>query len=119
MGEAQYAAGNLEESARYYGLALKEIERNMGRNKAYEITLQNLNAVKAKLSEHPAIIGEFESGLALCEAFYLEFGVPMIREKFPEYEGVIAAGLVGEGSECRRYLLCRRYAGNRRFYLLF
>lgn len=100
MGEAQYAAGNLEESARYYGLALKEIERNMGRNKAYEITLQNLNAVKAKLSEHPAIIGEFESGLALCEAFYLEFGVPMIREKFPEYEGVIAAGLVGEGSEC-------------------
>lgn len=24
----------------------------------------------------------------------------MIREKFPEYEGVIAAGLVGEGSEC-------------------
>lgn len=100
MGEAQYAAGNLEESARYYGLALKEIERNMGRNKAYEITLQNLNAVKAKLSEHPAVIGEFESGLALCEAFYLEFGVPMIREKFPEYEGVIAAGLVGEGSEC-------------------
>lgn len=100
MGEAQYAAGNLEESARYYGLALKEIERNMGRNKAYEITLQNLNAVKAKLSGHPAVIGEFESGLALCEAFYLEFGVPMIREKFPEYEGVIAAGLVGEGSEC-------------------
>lgn len=100
MGEAQYAAGNLEESARYYGLALKEIERNMGRNKAYEITLQNLNAVKAKLSEHLAVIGEFESGLALCEAFYLEFGVPMIREKFPEYEGVIAAGLVGEGSEC-------------------
>lgn len=100
MGEAQYAAGNLEESARYYGLALKEIERNMGRNKAYEITLQNLNAVKAELSGHPAVIGEFESGLALCEAFYLEFGVPMIREKFPEYEGVIAAGLVGEGSEC-------------------
>lgn len=100
MGEAQYAAGNLEESARYYGLALKEIERNMGRNKAYEITLQNLNAVKAKLSGHPAVIGEFESGLALCEAFYLEFGVPMIQEKFPEYEGVIAAGLVGEGSEC-------------------
>ena len=51
MGEAQYMAGNLEESARYYKLALHEIERNMGRNKAYEITLQNLNAVTVRLSQ--------------------------------------------------------------------
>ncbi len=38
--------------------------------------------------------------MELCEAFYEEFGRPMIRQKFPEYEHVIAAGLVGEGSEC-------------------
>ncbi len=100
MGEAQYMAGNLEESARYYKLALLEIERNMGRNKAYEITLQNLNAVTEKLRDLPAAGKRFSKGMDLCQAFYEEYGVPMIREKFPQYEHVIAAGLVGEGSEC-------------------
>lgn len=100
MGEAQYMAGNLEESARYYQLALKEIERNMGKNKAYEITLQNLNAVKAKIRELPVQNRRFQNGLELCQAFYEEFGVPMIHEKFPDYEKLIAVGLVGEGSEC-------------------
>lgn len=100
MGEAQYMAGNLEESARYYQLALNEIERNMGRNKAYEITLQNLNTVTMQISHLPAGSRNFKNGLELCEAFYQEFGVPMIRTRFPAYESVIAAGLVGEGSDC-------------------
>lgn len=100
MGEAQYLAGNLEESARYYKLALKEIERNVGRNKAYEITLQNLNAVTMQMQNLPMQGKHFKSGLELCEAFYQEYGIPMIRTKFPEYEGVIAVGLVGEGSDC-------------------
>ncbi len=100
MGEAQYLAGNLEESARYYKLALMEIERNMGKNKAYEITLQNLNAVTGKLRSLPVQNRQFRNGLELCEAFYEEFGKPMIRQKFPEYEQMIAVGLVGEGSEC-------------------
>ncbi len=100
MGEAQYMAGNLEESARYYKLALHEIERNMGRNKAYEITLQNLNAVTVRLSQFPAAGRNFTNGMELCQAFYEEYGIPMIREKFPQYEKMIAVGLVGEGSEC-------------------
>ncbi len=100
MGEAQYLMGNLEESARYYKLALREIERNVGRSKAYEITLQNLNAVTEKLQNLPVKIRQFKNGLDLCEAFYEEFGRPMVRRKFPEYEHMIAVGLVGEGSEC-------------------
>ncbi|MGN0366153.1 MAG: DUF4125 family protein [Suilimivivens sp.] len=100
MGEAQYLAGNLEESARYYRLALHEIERNMGKSKAYEITLQNLNAVTEKLQNLPVKNRQFKNGMELCEAFYEEFGKPMIHEQFPEYEHMIAVGLVGEGSEC-------------------
>lgn len=100
MGEAQYLAGNLEESARYYKLALREIERNMGKSKAYEITLQNLNAVTERIRNLPVKNRQFKNGLELCEAFYEEFGRPMIRQKFPEYEHMIAVGLVGEGSEC-------------------
>ena len=39
-------------------------------------------------------------GLELSYQYYLEIGRPMLREKFPEYSGRIAAGLAGEGSEC-------------------
>lgn len=100
MGEAQYLAGNLEESARYYKMALDEIERNVGKNKAYEITLQNLHAVTMQMQNMPAKGRNFKNGLELCEAFYKEFGVPMIRMGFPAYESMIAVGLVGEGSDC-------------------
>ncbi len=100
MGEAQYLAGNLEESAKYYKLALEEIEKNVGRNKAYEITLQNLNAVTMQMQNMPVMERSFKNGLELCEAFYQEYGVSMIRAAFPAYESVIAVGLVGEGSDC-------------------
>lgn len=42
-------------------------------------------------------------GLELAERFYFECGVPMLREKFPEIEKYIAAGLCGSGSECFGY----------------
>ena len=42
-------------------------------------------------------------GLELARAFYEEYGAPMIREKFPQFEGLIATGLVGAGSECFGY----------------
>lgn len=100
MGEAQYMAGNLEESARYYRLALAEIEKNTGRSTAYEIVAQNLSAVEQQMAGKPGVIRQFEKGLDLCEAFYHEYGEPMLREKFPMYLPYIAAGLVGEGSEC-------------------
>jgi len=42
-------------------------------------------------------------GLELAEKYYRAFGEPMIREQFPEWEGRIAAGLTGSGSECYGY----------------
>jgi len=39
-------------------------------------------------------------GLEIAELYFLKTGVPMIAEKFPAYRDRIAAGLVGEGSEC-------------------
>ena len=40
------------------------------------------------------------TNLELARKLYEEKGVPMIREKFPDYEGRIAAGFAGEGSDC-------------------
>jgi hypothetical protein len=39
-------------------------------------------------------------GLELSRAYFEQVGMPMLEEKFPEYLPRIAAGLVGEGSEC-------------------
>ena len=39
-------------------------------------------------------------GLELSRLYYEEYGRPMIHQHFPQYEGCIAAGLVGMGSEC-------------------
>ena len=39
-------------------------------------------------------------GLELAQRYYEEYGRDMIHSRFPELEGVIAVGLVGEGSEC-------------------
>jgi hypothetical protein len=39
-------------------------------------------------------------GLVLSERYFYELGLPMLAEKYPGYRDRIAAGLVGEGSEC-------------------
>ena len=43
------------------------------------------------------------SGMELCKRYYLEYGKPMIEEKFKEYADKIAVGLVGYGSQCYGY----------------
>ncbi len=42
-------------------------------------------------------------GIELARRYYEAFGAAMIREQFPEYEEIIAAGLTGSGSECYGY----------------
>lgn len=39
-------------------------------------------------------------GLEISEQYFLEHGAPMIEQQFGAYKDRIAAGLVGEGSEC-------------------
>ena len=40
------------------------------------------------------------TGLELSRAYWEAYGVPMIREQFPEYAEIAAAALTGSGSEC-------------------
>jgi len=39
-------------------------------------------------------------GLTLAERYFARHGLPLLREKFQPYEARIAAGLVGDGSDC-------------------
>ncbi|HKM04709.1 MAG TPA: DUF4125 family protein, partial [Lachnospiraceae bacterium] len=101
MGEAQFKDGNLEKSIFYYERALKEIEDHVGKTKAYETIKENLKLVYDKrYLEEKFKNNKIGNGMDLCQAFYEEYGSPMILEKFPEYENKIAVGLVGEGSDC-------------------
>lgn len=45
-------------------------------------------------------ISESSKGLDIAEGYFWEVCYPMLKEKFPEYLPRMAAGLVGEGSEC-------------------
>ncbi len=43
------------------------------------------------------------NGMEFNENFFFQEGLPMLRHDFPDYQELIAAGLVGEGSECFGY----------------
>lgn len=103
MAEAKYMSGHLNEAIYYYQEALREIEKNVGVTENYKLVERNLQSVYESLGQAPRIVSVFENGLQLCEEFYKEYGAPMIREQFPQYEKMIAVGLVGEGSDCFGY----------------
>ncbi len=115
--EISFIKKNYDESVRYYEKALAEIEKCVGKSKAYEITKQNMEAaiaardtVKDENSESSPTLREETStfhnsdtklrGLDISRKYYEQYGRPMIHEMFPEYEDRIAVGLVGRGSEC-------------------
>lgn len=95
MGEVCFREQDYERAAHCYEDTLALLEVNTGKTKSYERILESLDLVYEKWGRKRE-----DRGLALSERFYLEYGAPMIREKFPAYEGKIAVGLVGEGSEC-------------------
>lgn len=109
MAAAQCKLGNYEKAVPLYQEALKEIEVNMGRGTAYQITEENLLKVYKKLGIQQSGTEEKKctkikegakiTGIQLATKFYEEYGAPMIHTKFPEYEDKIAVGFVGEGSE--------------------
>lgn len=40
------------------------------------------------------------NGMELSRAYFQEYGGPLLEREFPQYKERVAAGLVGEGSEC-------------------
>ena len=115
--EIRYIRKDYDSSIKYYEKALAEIEKCVGRSKAYEIMQQNMEAaIAARDKVRMGDGSEFSScdnensepspiltklrGLDISRKYYEQYGRPMIHEMFPEYEDRIAVGLVGRGSEC-------------------
>ncbi|MBQ9278097.1 MAG: DUF4125 family protein [Lachnospiraceae bacterium] len=129
MGDVLYYKNKFTEAAEYYGRALEETERHVGKTDAYYRIQDNYEkAIQSnELANYDHIMNdfddaekmiredgkssyknlnnkrEFKNNMERCMTFYYEHGAAMIKEKFPEYESRIAVGLVGDGSDCMEY----------------
>lgn len=82
-------------SVKYYEQALLNIYHSYGITDNFKSVQNDLKNVYRLSGEK-----EYSSMLDVCQAYYVKYGKPMIHDKFPEYEDMIAVGLCGEGSEC-------------------
>lgn len=110
-----FQEGEYNRAEEYFDRAMRGIEESLGRTEAYYRLQENVQACRQakeeKLEKEEAgrevpdrrssvQTAPQVSGLELCRAYYETYGRAMIHEKFAEYEGRIAVGLVGEGSDC-------------------
>ena len=96
MGEVYYRQGRYRDAAGSFEKALEIIKENYGENKSYIEVSKNL----AMTNEMSGAGSMRMTGLGLSESYFNEYGIKMMQEKFPQYRKYMAAGLVGEGSEC-------------------
>lgn len=98
LAELHFHQGEPEKSAELFRRALGLIERTYGRNDDWQNTRRNLAAAEDLITRRNVV--KNKTGMELAREFYEQAGRPMLRQKYPEYADRIAAGLVGEGSEC-------------------
>jgi len=98
LGTYYYKKKAYAEAASYFKKAMEIMERSLGRNEFYYRLEENyLLCEKEKEGK------DFAGGLALCRDYYEQCGKKMLLEQFPKEMDQIAAGLVGEGSDCFGY----------------
>ena len=93
LAEVEVFEGKIEKAMDYYRQAENCILHHIGKNAAYLRVHERLENLRMR-------DGRVCNGAELCKAYYEEYGVPMIAEKFPDYISRIATGHVGEGSDC-------------------
>lgn len=97
VGAWHFRRKEYREAGDCYRQAMEIVEQGIGRNQAYYRLKENAEACDRACGEESGV------GLRLARAYYEAYGAPLIKEKFPEYEGRIAVGLAGRGSDCFGY----------------
>lgn len=123
LGIIYYEDGLYHEAEKCFKAALDISRKKLGTDsESYKHSLRNYERTLRKLQiteitgaaaadsaaaevltdrEHPVkSISENSSGLELAEAYFFDICYPMLKEEFEKYLPRMAAGLVGEGSEC-------------------
>lgn len=116
LAGARFAMKQYPEAASLYEETLGLLKAAYGENKDYAVTCRNAAAAYAAMDDNAraavyrekaesllsprAPSGPAMSGLELARAYYDAHGKQMVRAALPEAWERVAAGLVGEGSEC-------------------
>lgn len=104
LGLCFFRKKEYDEAEKLFSQGMDIIENSLGRNLQYERLKVNRDAcLEAQKSTENKGKKTNLKGLELCRKYYEEYGAKMIEDKFPEYAGRIAVGLVGEGSDCMGY----------------
>lgn len=107
MGTYYYGHGEYKKAADCFQKAMAGMKASLGENEYYQRLAENLEecerAQREDAMEQTTKTKEQMNGLALCRAYYEEYGKAMIHDKFAAYEDKIAVGLCGEGSDCFGY----------------
>jgi tetratricopeptide (TPR) repeat protein len=101
LGMCNYYKKEFAKAEQLFSEGMEIILRSLGKNMQYERMKANRDACREAMGKTHETAEM--TGLELCRRYYETYGIPMIREHFPEYEKKIAAGLVGEGSDCMGY----------------
>lgn len=93
--QSYYAQKENQKAIDIYQQVLPLIEQVYGQNKDYQTILKNIEEIQKEMATI--------KGLDLCEAFYHQFGEPMIDQQFADIKPYMAIGLAGMGSDCLGY----------------
>ncbi len=95
QAQLYYLEKNYSQAIEIYDHVLALIESVYGKNKDYQTILNN----KEKIVKEMKTL----KGLDLCEAFYRQYGYPMIENEYAHIRQYMAIGLMGMGSDCLGY----------------
>lgn len=133
LGAYFYQKRDFEKAIQYYRRASEAVESSLGKNEYYNRLQEYVSSCEKALSSgthgfeggqskvegHAGSSGSGSipyaarekkdegkavgTGLWLAKSYYEAYGRGMIQENFPAYEGRIAVGLAGRGSDCFGY----------------
>lgn len=78
-------------------------ENSISRDRPPESTFDRVGGCCNVYSKMEKRLRHSMKGLDLAQAYFHEFGLPMLKRRFPGFLSRIAAGLAGPGSECFGY----------------
>ncbi|MCQ2520501.1 MAG: DUF4125 family protein, partial [Lachnospiraceae bacterium] len=90
LGMCKYNDGHFFEARDLFLKAMEIVERTIGRNGQYDRLKENFEICDKKCM----------NGQKLSKLYFEQIGLPMLKEKFPDYISKMAVGLVGKGSDC-------------------
>lgn len=114
LGAIYYEDGEYQKALDCFKIALDTSEKRMGPlSQCFKISKQNYEMALSKVQKQAFEDSHRDQflqsdrqidinikGLALCEAYFYDVCYPMLQKEFADRLPRMAAGLVGEGSEC-------------------